>query len=152
MSNNISLFGLSANVKASDSFPAGFMLSAWADDMPPIEAADLEIAASGMGPNGDLVVWQKPAVIPLTFAVIPNSDDDRNLTLLLEANRISRNKGISPMDEITCTISFQDGRTITLIQGIITGGPSTPNGTQDGRLTSRKFTFAFEDKNENRPG
>lgn len=151
MSKNISLFGLSAHVKASNTFPAGFLLSAWADDQPPLDAADLEIASHGMGPNGDMVVWQKPAVIPLIFSVIPNSEDDRNLTLLLEANRISKNKGKVPLDEITVTLSFQDGRVVTLIQGIILSGPAAPTGSQDGRLSSRKFGFGFEDKNENRP-
>lgn len=151
MSSNISLFGLSAHIKASNTFPAGFLLSAWADDQPPIDAADLEIAASGMGPNGDLVVWQKPAVIPMSFCVIPNSEDDRNLSLLFEANRISKSKGRVPLDVVTITLSFQDGRVVKLIKGIIMSGPATPAGTQEGRLNSRKFGFQFEDKDENRP-
>lgn len=151
MSNNISLFGLSAHIKASNTFPSGFLVSAWADDQPPLDATELEIAASGMGPNGDLVVWQKPAVIPLAVNVIPNSEDDRNLSLLYEANRISKNKGLVPLDVITITLSFQDGRVVKLIQGIIMSGPAAPTGTQDGRLNSRKFGFQFEDKDENRP-
>jgi len=151
MSDNISLFGLQVRLQASLTFPAGITLSAWADDQPPLESADIQVADSAMGPNGNLVIWQKPAVIPVTLSVIPNSEDDRNLTLLLEANRISKNKGLVPLDIITAVGVYQDGRTITLSQGIIMSGPAAPSGSQDGRLNSRRFGFSFEDKTETQP-
>ncbi|MNH12266.1 hypothetical protein D3C79_718020 [compost metagenome] len=151
MSTNISLFGLTVRIVADRTFPAGFTLTQWADDAPPLESPAIETGAFGIGPNGDMVVWQKPAAISSNFAVVPNSEDDRNLAILHEANRISKSKGIVPMDKITAVLSYQDGRVVTLSQGIIMSGPAAPGGTQDGRLTSRVFGFVFEDRNESRP-
>lgn len=151
MSNNISLFGLSVRIIADRTFPAGFTVTQWADDTAPIESPVIDTGAYGMGPNGDMVVWQKPAAILGTLAVVPNGEDDRNLSILHEANRISKNKGVTPMDKITFIVSYQDGRVVTLSQGISMSGPGAPGGTQDGRLTSRPFGFVFEDRSQNLP-
>lgn len=150
MSTNISLFGFSVRIVADRTFPAGFTLTQWADDTPPLDSPIIETGGYGMGPNGDMVIWQKPAAITSAFSVIPNSEDDRNLSLLHEANRISKNKGVTPMDKVTAIISYQDGRIVTLSQGIILSGPAAPGGVQDGRLTSRTFGFVFEDRSETR--
>lgn len=151
MSNNISLFGFSVRIVASRTFPEGFTITAWADDQPPVDSQNIETAGYGMGPNGDMVVWQKPAALVANYSVVPNSTDDKNLSILHEANRISKAKGIAPMDVITATAVYQDGRVVTLSQGIISSGPAAPAGTQEGRLSSRTFGFVFEDRDEKRP-
>lgn len=152
MSTNISLFGFSVRIVADRTFPSGFTITEWADDQPPVDSADIETGAFGMGPNGDMVVWQKPAALQAKYAVIPNSQADKNLTILHEANRVSKKKGISAMDTITATAVYQDGRIVTLSQGMIFSGPAVPAGSQDGRLTTRAYGFVFEDRNEVSPG
>lgn len=152
MSTNISLFGFSVRIVADRTFPAGFTITEWADDQPPVDSSDIETGAFGIGPNGDMVVWQKPAALQAKYSVIPNSQADKNLTILHEANRVSKNKGITPMDKITATAVYQDGRIVTLSQGMIHSGPAVPAGTQDGRLTTRAYGFVFEDRNEVSPG
>lgn len=152
MSTNISLFGLSVRITASVTFPQGFTVNMFADDQAPIESGDLETAAYGMGPNGDLVVWSKPAVVTTKYAVIPGSIDDQNLSILHEANRISKKKGARPTDVITIVETFPSGRTVTLTSGMIISGPATPSGSQDGRMNSRAFGFVFEDRNDNNKG
>lgn len=151
MSTNISLFGFSVRIVADRTFPQGFTITEWADDQPPVDSSNIETAGFGMGPNGDMVIWQKPAALQSSYSVIPNSEADRNLTILHEANRISKSKGIVPMDKVTATAVYQDGRVVTLSQGISHSGPAVPAGSQDGRLSSRTFGFVFEDRNETRP-
>lgn len=148
MSNNISLFGLSVRITASRTFPNGFTINMFADDQAPIESPDLETAAYAMGPNGDLQVWSKPAVVVTKYAVVPGSIDDQNLSILHEANRVSKKKGSTTLDVISIVETFPDGRTVTLKQGLIISGPATPAGTQEGRLNSRAFSFAFEDRDD----
>lgn len=151
MSTNISLFGFSVRIIADRTFPAGFTITEWADDQPPVDSANIDTAGFGMGPNGDMVVWQKPAAIAASYSVVPNSESDRNLSLLHEANRISKSKGLVPMDKVTAVATYQDGRVVTLSQGIVMSGPAAPAGVQDGRLSSRTFGFVFEDRSESRP-
>lgn len=146
MSHNISLFGFTARFVASNTFPAGFTVTEWSDDMPPINADDIETASHGMGPNGDMLVWQKPAAISTSYSVIPNSEADKNLSILHEANRISKSKGLVPLDVITIVLTFQDGRVVTLNKGIIMSGPAAPAGSQEGRLATRTFGFVSEDR------
>lgn len=148
MSTNISLFGFSLRIVASRTFPSGFTITEWADDQPPVDSSDIETGAFGIGPNGDMVVWQKPAALQAKYSVIPNSQADRNLSILHEANRISKNKILTTMDVITATATYQDGRVFTLSQGMIFSGPAVPAGTQDGRLATRAYGFVFEDRNE----
>ncbi len=148
MSVNISIFGLSIAIQASNTFPSGFVVTEFADDADPMESPDVAIADKGMGINGDLVVWQKPAIIEITIAVIPNSTADRNLSILAEANRMSKTKGRVPLDKITMTAIYQDGRSITLSQGMILSAMFVNGGQSSGRLTTRKYHFAFEDRVE----
>lgn len=151
MSTNISLFGFSVRITASQTFPNGFTITEWADDQAPVDSANIETAGYGMGPNGDMVVWQKPAALVASYSVIPNSQSDKNLSILHEANRISKLKGISLMDVITAVAVYQDGRVVTLSQGMIHSGPAVPAGVQDGRLSTRAFGFVFEDRDTKYP-
>jgi len=99
---NISGFGLVVSILASNSFPVGLLISDFADDSDPFDFPVLQIGDSGMGLNGDLVVWQKPNPIKVTLNVIPGSFSDINLAILLEANRTGKNKS-SARDVITMT-------------------------------------------------
>src|SRR5574343_1608278 len=111
--NNISGFGLQIQVIASVTFPSGFTLTQFADDADPFDLPSIQIADKAMGLNGDLVVWSKANPIPVTVNVIPGSDDDKNLAILYDANRVGRGK-VSARDEITLVGIYPDGSTITL--------------------------------------
>lgn len=148
MSQNISIFGLSVAIRASTTFPSGFVVTEFSDDQDPLDSPELAIADKAMGINGDLVMWQKPAVIEVTMSVIPNSPADRNLSILAEANRTSKTKGRVPMDEVTMTAIYQDGRTVTLSRGVILSGMFVYSGSSAGRMKTRVYKFAFEDRVE----
>lgn len=142
---DISGFGIQVRIVASQTFPNGFTVTSFANDADPFSFTDQQIKDSGMGVNGDLVVWSTANPIPLTLNVIPNSEDDDNLTILFEANRAA--KGKKPVqDIITMTAIYPDGRQTTLNNGAITNGTPAKSVASAGRLVTRAYAFVFEGK------
>ena len=143
MSNNISGFGTRVVLIASETFPAGIEISQFADDADPIDFPNLTVADKAMGLNGDLVSWNSANPIETTLNVIPGSEDDVNLGILLEANRAGRGKA-SVQDNITLTRILPDGTQKTLTNGIITEGMPANSVSSAGRQKSKPYMFAFE--------
>lgn len=143
MPTDISAFGIRVRLVASSTFPAGVSLTQFADDADAIDVAAQEIAATAMGVNGDLVSWSRANPLPLVLNLIPNTEDDRNLQVLLEANRVGRGK-TSARDIITVTATYPDGRSTTWSGGVITNGMVTNSVASAGRLKSKPYTFSFE--------
>lgn len=143
MANDISGFGLQIQVVASVTFPSGFTVSQFADDGDPFDLPSIQIADKAMGLNGDLITWSKANPLPVTLNVIPNSDDDKNLGILFDANRVARGKQ-SARDVITMTGIYPDGSTITLTPGVITDGMPGNAVASSGRMKSKAYIFAFE--------
>lgn len=143
---NISGNGIEVSLKASVTFPTGFSVTAFADDSDPFDLPSIKIAETAMGVNGDLVIWNTPTPIVFSLSVIPGSDDDKNLSILFEQNRAGKNKK-SAKDKITITGIYPDGRKITLVNGGITDGMPGDSVASAGRLKSKTYTFAFENKN-----
>lgn len=140
---NISVFGIVANITATETFPSGFNVTEFADDADPFDTPEINIADSAMGPNGDLLVWSKPAPINLSINVIPGSQADLNLSALFEANRPTRNRK-GARDKVAIVVSYADGRVRVLSDGIIQAGQPLPSGSSSGRLKTRSYRFMFE--------
>lgn len=140
---NISGFGLSAQIVASVTYPNGFAVTAFADDADPLDTPDLEVADSAMGLNGDMVVWSRPQGIEISLNIIPNSPDDDNLDVLLNANRVAKGK-VGARDIIQIVLSYPDGRNATMSSGIMISGPVTPAVASAGRMKTRMYRFRFE--------
>lgn len=145
MSNDISGFGLQVRLIASRTFPAGVTLTQFADDADPFDLPSLQIVDKAMGLNGDLVTWSKANPINLTLNVVPGSPDDRNLSILMEQNRVGKGKQ-SARDTIILTGVYPDGRTITFINGKMTDGMPGNSVASAGRLKSKAYIFTFENK------
>jgi len=143
--NNISGFGTVLNLVASSSFPSGFTITQFTDDTDPIDIAPMDLGDTAMGVNGDLIVWNKATAIKVTLSVIPDSDDDINLGILAENNRVGKGK-ISARDEITLTKISPDGRHTTFSNGILTNAPIGTSIAGSGRAKTKVYTFAFENK------
>lgn len=144
---NISGFGLSIQVNATTTFPAGFTLTQFADDGDPFDLPSIQIADKAMGLNGDLITWSVAQPVNITINVIPDSEDDRNLSILLEANRVGRGKQ-SARDEVTVVGIYPDGSTISLSPGIITDGMPSSGVASSGRKKSKAYMFTFEGYNK----
>lgn len=144
---DISGFGLRLRIRASTTFPVGFEVSQFADDADGIDAPSIQVNDKGMGLNGDLVTWSKAAPLNVSISVIPNLEDDRNLRILLEANRVGKGKN-SARDVVTLTIVYPDGSSAIYSKGAITDGPPGKSVASSGRFKSNTYQFSFENKVE----
>ena len=103
------------------------------------------MAESGMGINGDLLVWNKPVKLDISISVVPGGADDENLAILATANRTG--KGLAnARDVITMTAMYADGRTTTLSEGFITGAVLINAAQTAGRMKTKTYSFTFEKK------
>lgn len=142
----ISVNGIRVRVIASETFPSGFDVTQFADDADPIDFPSMQIADKGMGVNGDLVGWSKATPTMVTLNVVPNGEDDRNLAVLLEANRVGKGKQ-SARDVVSMVVVYPDGNVVALSQGLITDGMPANSGQSAGRMKSKAYAFAFENLN-----
>lgn len=143
---DISVFGLRVQVVASETFPSGINITQFADDADPFDSPSVQIRDKTTGLNGDLIAWSKANPLPLTLNVVPNSEDDRNLAVLFEANRVGKGKQ-GARDVIAITAIYPDGRTVSFTQGVITDGMPANSATSAGRMKSKAYAFAFENVN-----
>ena len=141
---DISVFGIRVQVVASETFPAGISITQFADDADPFDSPSIQIRDKAMGVNGDLISWSKANPLPVTLNVVPNSEDDKNLGVLFEANRVGKGKQ-GARDVITITAIYPDGRTASFTQGVITDGMPANSATSAGRMKSKAYSFMFQD-------
>ena len=143
MTTDVSAFGLRVVLVASSTFPAGVTLTQFADDGDSLDVPAQVISEQAMGLNGDLISWAKANPLLLTLNIIPRTDDDRNLQVLLEANRVGRGK-TSAQDLITMTAMWPDGRSTTWTAGKLASGIPGDAAASSGRLKTKPYQFAFE--------
>lgn len=143
MTNLISGFGSEIRLFASNTFPLGFVLTQFTDDADPFDLPSLQIGDTAMGLNGDLIGWSKANPIKIALGVIPSSEDDTNMSILLEANRVGRGK-VGARDIIVINIQYPDGKYLQLINGIITDGMPGNSVASAGRQKSKVYNLAFE--------
>src|SRR5262245_29876650 len=133
MAQDISGFGAVVSLVASNTFPAGIALTQFADDGDPFDQPTVRIGDVAMGLNGDLISWRRATPLPVTVSVIPGSQDDLNLSVLANANRVGQGKS-SAQDVITVTAAYPDGSVVTFSGGAITDAPFARSISSAGRL------------------
>lgn len=143
MNGEIGGFGLITTLVASNTYPVGLVLTSFADDADPFDFPDLQIADIAMGLNGDLISWSKAVPLVTQIALIPESDDDNNMSVLLAANRVGKNKQ-SARDKITMVGKYPSGYTVTLTNGRLTNGMPSNSVASSGRMKSKVYKLAFE--------
>lgn len=99
-----------------------------------------------MGVNGDLITWSKANPLKLTISLVPNSDDDKNMAILLEANRVGKGKQ-GARDVVSIIVIYPDGRMSAFTQGKITDGSPGNSIASAGRMKSKTYGFAFQNLN-----
>lgn len=145
MATDISGFGTQIQLVASNTFPAGITITQFADDADPLDFPSQQIADKAMGLNGDLETWSKATPINMTVNVIDGSDDDINLSILADANRVAKGK-LSVRDVITATITYPSGSFVTCINGKLTDAMPGKSIASSGRLKTKAYVFTFENK------
>jgi len=140
---NIAAYGSELALKASNTFPVGITLSQFADDTDPFDIPSIQLADKAKGVNGDLIIWSTANPIIISIAVIPGSEDDRNLSILAQANNPSAGGSLAN-DEITLTGIYPDNSTIVASKGAITDAMIGNSIASAGRKKSKVYMFAFE--------
>lgn len=140
---NISAFGLKARITASVTFPNGFGINAFADDADPLDNPDFTAADTNVALNGDLIVWSRASGIETSINVIPTSEDDVNLNILLDANRVGKGK-TSARDVVGMVVSYPSGLAVSYSKGTIISGSLNPSIANTGRIKTRRYSFRFE--------
>jgi hypothetical protein len=145
MTQDISGFGAVATIRASTTFPQGLTITQFADDADSLDMSAVTIGDTAMGLNGDLIGWSRPVPLPLVLNVIPASDDDTNLQILFDNNRVGKGK-VSAYDKITAVIVYPDGSVITLIGGRCVNYNYGKGISSGGRIKTKTYSFSFESK------
>lgn len=143
MSLDVSAMGIKATVIAVPSYPAGFTITRFADDGDSINVPDMTIMQSGMGVNGDLVVWRTAVPCEIEMNLIPGTDECNNMENLFKLNMTQKNK-ISSKDLITLSIEHPDGKIDLLTNGYIVAGKPVQDYSANGRAKTRTFRLVFE--------
>lgn len=151
MAQNVSGFGFQIRLTASKTYPNGITLTQFADDADPFDLPALQIRDKAMGLNGDLVYWSKANPLLITINLIPAGEDNANMDVLLEANRVGKGK-LAANDIITLVGLYPDGRTVTMSNGVLTDGSSGKSIASAGRLKTAQYIFAFEGMSQTREG
>lgn len=142
---DVSGFGAIVKLVADKTFPSGVALTQFSDDADPFDFPAIDVNETAMGVNGDLITWSRATPLPLTLNFIPDSEDDVNLAILLEANRAARGK-TSAKDKITISVAYPSGKLVTLSGGVIVSGVPSSSLAGSGRLKTKPYTFNFENK------
>lgn len=150
MNGEIGGFGLVITLRASNTFPVFMTLEQLADDADPFDFPEVKVADVAMGLNGDLLTWSKASPLLMQVAVVPESDDDNNCAVLLEANRVGKSKQ-SARDIITLSGRYPSGKIVTLSNGRITDGMLSNSISSAGRMKSMVYKFAFQNITVARP-
>lgn len=137
--------GSKVTIIAVPTFPQGFTITEFASDSDPIVIDDVEVTNTEVGVNGDVVSWHRATTIPVEISVIPNSESDRNLQILVNANRGAKNK-VSLNDDITMSIACADGTIETYTGGKIVSGRIGKTISSDGKMRTGTYRFVFSNK------
>jgi hypothetical protein len=141
---DVSGFGTTITIVALTSFPIGFTLSDFADDIDPVVAEDIEPTGFEMLYDGTLFPFDKAAPVTLTVGVIAGSDDDINLKIILQARKSNGSNAITPFTDLTsAVINYPDGGKIILSNGALISGPLVDGIQSAGRKKGNAYKFVF---------
>lgn len=146
--SDISAAGLSIFLQASFTFPQGFSITEFSDDTDPFDTDNLIIGEQAMGLNGNQVFWQRANPLRVTLSVVAYSDNDTNLAILFDANRIGTGK-TTVNDIITMTATYPnspDRPTVIYTEGIIMEGSPVGSVASTQRIKSKTYVFGFGNK------
>lgn len=140
---DITGFGAVVTLVASTTYPNALPITQFADDADSIDMPGITIAEVAMGMNGNLVSWNRANPLPLTINVVPGSEDDQNLAVLANANRVAQGK-VNALDIITLNVVYPDGRQISFTGGKLVNAQFGNSISNAGRLKSKSYQFMFE--------
>lgn len=139
---NISAVGFSMWISATNTFPLGFEVSDFADDVDPFELPEVPLGVGIKDLNGRVFFQNVAPIIPMYVNVIANSPSDKRLQTLYNSNLSASNK-ISNSDIITLMLKYNGKRDSLYGNGkMLIGTPDVPIQAR-GRYRSRRYGFVF---------
>lgn len=145
--NNISGHGTKITIASLQTFPLGFNVDQFTDDRDPVDISDDEVAGVIKTYDGDVFTYTKANPVYVSIAVIPGSQDDKNLRILLAAKRAVSQ--ISVFNDLTTmVISYPNGNKVVFAKGSILTGPPADSITSQGRRKGNVYRFVFSAYNE----
>ncbi|QJB22081.1 hypothetical protein XccvBFoX7_gp23 [Xanthomonas phage FoX7] len=139
---NISGFGTKATIVALQSFPYGFTIKEFADDEDPITFEEIEPVGYEILLDGSLFTFDKGAAVIVSVSVIPGTEDDINLKMLLQSRKGSSN--FIPLPDVTSmVIQYPQNGLVALSNGSILSGPLGDSIISEGRLKGNIYKFVF---------
>lgn len=139
---NVSAFGTSITIVATQSFPIGFTITDFSDDKDPLKIEEIE--PTGYDPliDGSLFFYDKTAPVKVVVSVIPGSADDINLKIMLQARKGSAS--VIPLPDVTSmVIAYGNNGTVAFSNGSLVSGPLADSIQQAGRYSGNSYTFIF---------
>lgn len=146
MTVNISGFGTEIALVSTVTFPYGFPLTAFSDDVDPIDIEDYQASDHEMLLDGGMFSFQVANPIKATIRLIPGSEDDENMKIVMEAARVKQSLITLP-DFIILTISYPDGSVLILSKGYIRKGPIGNSVQAAGRMRTNSYELVFAEQN-----
>lgn len=127
----------------------------FSDEGTPFEAPDADFSNNQKNMNGDMISSRSPSVFPVSVTVIPNTEEDVQLTRFAQKNALQphNNVGISSIEVLSIQLIVpalggpgSDAADIkyTWTNGRLKSGPTGPSTSAEGRLAARTFTFEME--------
>jgi hypothetical protein len=139
---DVSAFGTGITVVATSSFPVGFQLTSFADDEDPLAIEEVEVSGYEKLYDGNIFIFDKTSPVLLSVGIIPNTDDDINLKILMQARKSSPH--ILPLpDTTTMIITYPDGGRVVLSGGGILSGALADSISSGGRKKGNAYHFVF---------
>jgi hypothetical protein len=139
---DVSAFGAGITIVALTSFPMGFSLSSFSDDEDPLNVEQLEVSGYEKLYDGSIFTFDKTSPVLLSVGVMPNTDDDTNLKILLQMRKSSPQ--LLPLPDTTSmVITYPDGGRIVLSDGSILSGAIADSLTAQGRKKGNVYHFVF---------
>lgn len=139
---DISTAGSGITIFTLRSFPMGFRLSAFADDADALDVEQTEVTGFERLYDGTIFSYDKNSPVLLSVGIIPNTDDDINLKILLQSRKPAK-ATIPIADDVTMVIGYADGGRNVLSNGVILGGAMADSLLASGRKKSNVYHFAF---------
>lgn len=140
-------FGLSVNVVATKTFPIGFSITKFADDISPIEFGETQVADHEYLVDGSIFGYETAAGISVKIAVIPGSDEDQNLAVLMAANKSEFRIGGMP-EIMAISIMYPNQPPIILSNGYIRTGKVGTDVAETGRSRGKVYEFIFQNNTQ----
>lgn len=139
---DISGFGTGITVIATTSFPTGFTLTQFADDEDPLNVENTEVSGYEKLYDGSIFTYDKTSPLLLSVGLIPNTEDDINMKILMQMRKSSVH--LLPLPDTTSmVICYPDGGKVAMSQGTVLSGPLADSLTTQGRRKGNVYHFVF---------